>query len=280
MADSNSSPDASGRGGYFLSRYLRRKRRRPVPPLYTDLTRDELLALATRHSWVHAIDLGGGVRTPGAWGTSNPAIWQAIDSLDLKGKKVLDIGCWDGMFSFHAEDCGAAAVYATDLTTQRDYTGQPTFHIARTARQSKALYYPDVSVYDIEELGINDFDVVIFTGIYYHLKDPLRALTSLRRVLKDGGDIIVEGAILEQEGCVANFYYEDTFCGDTSNWWIPTPECLRQWVRCSFFEITREFQRWGHAENQRHTITAKAVTRLDPLYKWCPEKLEQFQVRR
>ena len=244
--------------------------------MYTDHTREQLLAEASRHDWVHSIDLGGGVRTQGAWGTSNPEIWTAIDSLDLEGKKVLDIGCWDGMFSFHAEERGAAEVYATDIVSQRDFTGQPTFHIARAARRSKAIYFPNLSVYDVENLGINNFDIVIFTGVYYHLKDPLRALTALRRVMRDGGEIIIEGAILEQDGCFANFYYKEIFGGDTSNWWVPTPDCLRQWIKCSFFEITREFARWGHQINQRHTITARAVRRRDPLYKWAPEGLEEF----
>jgi hypothetical protein len=63
----------------------------------------------------------------------------------------------------------------------------PTFELAREALKSRVHYEPNLSVYDIESLGVRDFDVVIFAGVYYHLKDPLRALATLRRVMKEGG---------------------------------------------------------------------------------------------
>jgi tRNA (mo5U34)-methyltransferase len=241
----------------------------------------ELLDLARSYNWVHTIDLGHGFTTPGLWGTGNPMIQRAMDAIDFSGRKVLDIGCWDGVYSFTAEQRGAAEVYSTDLITARDFQTQPTFQVAQSLLRSKAKYYPNLTVYEIEDLKVRDFDVVIFTGIYYHLKDPLRALTALRRVMKDAALIIIEGAILEAPGCFANFYYKEQFCGDESNWWVPTRECLRQWVACSFFEIDKEYAPWGLLENQRHCLIAQAVRQLDRLYKWLPEELEEYnRVRR
>ncbi len=47
---------------------------------------------------------------------------------------------------------------------------QPTFTLAHEALNSRAKYYSDVSVYEVrEKLHVVDFDVVIFSGIYYHL---------------------------------------------------------------------------------------------------------------
>ena len=177
----------------------------PIPAAtpFANHSRAELLAMAGKMNWVHAIDLGDGVVTPGLWGRGNPVIEKALLEIDWRGKKVLDIGCWDGMYSFLAESQGAAEVYATDLVNQRDYSDQPTFLLARELRNSKAIYYPQMSVYDVETLGFRDFDVIIFSGIYYHLKDPVLALTTLRRLLKVGGLILVEGAILEELGCFA-----------------------------------------------------------------------------
>ena len=53
--------------------------------------------------WAHSIKVGGGVVTPGLWGAPNPLIVNALDDVDFKGKKVLDIGCWDGLWSFMAK---------------------------------------------------------------------------------------------------------------------------------------------------------------------------------
>ncbi len=117
-------------------------------------------------------------------------------------------------------------------------------------------------------------------GVYYHLKDPLRALTSLRRVMNDRGVIIVEGAILEEQGCYPKFYYREAFCGDHSNWWVPTVDCLKQWVECAFFEVKKSHGKWGHLLNQRHVLKATAVRIDDPLYSRVPEDLREYSLKR
>ena len=38
---------------------------------------------------------------------------QQLDAVPFHGKSVLDIGCWDGYWSFYAERRGAASVLAT-----------------------------------------------------------------------------------------------------------------------------------------------------------------------
>jgi tRNA (mo5U34)-methyltransferase len=243
-----------------------------------DLSAAELIDRAKQLQWVHSIDLGNGFVTPGIWGTGNPFIIQGMNDIDFTGKKVLDIGCWDGAYSFMAERLGASEVYSTDLVSQRNFEGSPTYQIAHAATHSRARYIPTLSVYDVESLGIRDFDVVLFTGIYYHLKDPLRALTCLRRVMKTGAVILVEGAILTEPGCFAKFFYREAFCGDNSNWWVPTVECLRQWVECSFLKIENQYDRWGGGDNHRHTLIARAVRHRDPLYVWVPEDLEEYNL--
>src|ERR1700722_13393708 len=71
---------------------------------------EELQAQADRYGWFHTIDLGDGVVTKGLghhWHKENtfPA---------LAGCSVLDIGAWDGYYSFLAEKNGAARVVALD----------------------------------------------------------------------------------------------------------------------------------------------------------------------
>ncbi|EQD47546.1 Methyltransferase type 11, partial [mine drainage metagenome] len=64
--------------------------------------------------WWHSIDLHGFI-TPG--GKSQQVLhneWRAMEVPDLSGKSVLDIGAWDGFFSFEAERHGAESVVALD----------------------------------------------------------------------------------------------------------------------------------------------------------------------
>jgi tRNA (mo5U34)-methyltransferase len=243
-----------------------------------------------QHRWVHTIDLGNGVVTPGEWGMGNPAILQAMSEIDFKGKKVLDIGCWDGVYSFMAEKAGAKEVYATDLIDQRAYV-LPTFNLAKEALNSNVKYFPHVSVYDVEQkLDVRDFDVVIYCGVYYHIKDPLRSFTALRRVMADGGVMLVEGAILDvppapagsppAADCFARYYYRDKYCGDDSNWWVPTVPCLKAWVESSYLEIAKEYgYSFLSTPNPRFTLTAKAVRRDDPVFIRPDPELSKYDLK-
>ncbi len=241
------------------------------------LSKLELLELARNCDWVHTIPLSEDFTTPGMWGKGNPEIWRAFDQIDFRGKSVLDIGCWDGQWSFEAEARGASRVVATDLISQRDFSEQNTFCIAAAIRNSVAEYMPDLSVYDVHTLA-SKFDIVLYMGVYYHLKDPVSSITKLRNALNTGGKLLIEGAVLTEPGCHAKFFYKSQFCGDNSNWWVPTRDCLREWVECSFFDIQWEGEAWGHQDNQRHCIVAEAVNGKDDLYSRPPEELETFNV--
>ena len=65
--------------------------------------------------WWHSIDLGQGVVTKGF--KTPETLQYELESLrlpDLRDKTVLDIGAWDGFFSFEAERRGAKRVVALD----------------------------------------------------------------------------------------------------------------------------------------------------------------------
>jgi tRNA (mo5U34)-methyltransferase len=229
----------------------------PDRMLFDGFALEPLRALIPLCNWVHSIDLGNGQTSPGLWGL-NAEILAAAAGIDFSGKQVLDIGCWDGFYSFHAEEKGAAAVYATDLISARSYSEFPTFHLAHRLRGSRARYYSNLSVYDLPLLGKSDFDVVLFAGVYYHLRDPLRAFDSIRTVMKRGGLVLVEGAVTRSEGCWANFYHDTAFCNDPTNWWVPTVECLEQWIKSSGFRVLSSSFAGGSHENQRQIMIAEA----------------------
>jgi tRNA (mo5U34)-methyltransferase len=193
--------------------------------------------------WVHSIDLGNGIVTPGKWGAPSALVRQAFDNIDFRGKKVLDIGCWDGLWSFEAEKRGAALVFATDYISQRSFREQPTFRLAHTALKSRVHYHPNVSVFNVGSLGVADFDVVLFSGVYYHLRDPLLAFARLRQVIREGGTMLVEGpAFRNTRSSFAQFYYRDWFHNDASNWWVPSTRCLHEWIESSFFTVTAHYR--------------------------------------
>jgi tRNA (mo5U34)-methyltransferase len=62
-------------------------------------------------TWFHSIDLGHGIVTPGA---SNVAPLSGTELPGFAGRSVLDVGAWDGLYSFRAEQGSATRVVALD----------------------------------------------------------------------------------------------------------------------------------------------------------------------
>lgn len=258
---------------------------------------DQLHSAVHALEWAHTIDLGNGLVTPGKWPPS-PLILKALESVDFSGKKVLDVGCWDGLWSFEAEKRGAAEVYATDYVAHRPLREFATFDLAKQVLHSRAHYHPKLSVYDVGKLGINDFDIVLYFGVYYHIKDPLLALARLRQVMKTGALLIIEGEVINDERVSsAEFFYSETHAEDRSTWWVPTVACLREWVKCSYFDLMSEYNvardsmsdgmldkiKKGikrttgiSSRYSRCVLTARAVCRQDDRYPFPDEELHQF----
>lgn len=141
---------------------------------------DALRARAEAIDWWHCIDLGQGVVTNG----QDPTRWklgQIQMPADLTGWSVLDIGAWDGFFSFEAEKRGAERVLAVD----REQWGwsRDGFELAHEALNSK-VETQVLEVIDVTEQTVGQFDLVLFLGLLYHMRHPMLVLEQLRRVTK------------------------------------------------------------------------------------------------
>jgi len=229
---------------------------------------EQVQASADALTWFHSIDLGHGVVTHGA---SDPAIPDRCFP-DFNGRSVLDIGAWDGYYSFMAEREGAARVVALDhyawgvdfeargsywnecfaqgslpdhsldLTEfwRADLPGRKGFEFAATALGSSVVpVVADFATTDLAVLGT--FDVVLYLGVLYHMKEPLTCLERLRSVT--GGVAVIETEAvhfqhLEHES-LAQFYAGGDLHADFGNWFIPTLTGLHSLCRAAGFSSVR-----------------------------------------
>ena len=137
--------------------------------------------------WHSPIDLGHGVVTRG-WSAQRRfarrlRLMQIPD--DLTNKRVLDIGTWDGFFSFEFERRGAK-VLAIDIWSE---AALANFLFARNKLDSK-VEYKRLDVHDLDPRLIGEFDIVFCAGLLYHTRYPLKALERIRSVTK--GLLILE----------------------------------------------------------------------------------------
>ena len=105
---------------------------------------------------------------------------------DLSGKSVLDIGAWDGYFSFEFERRGAARVLAID-THSWDHGALDCFLFARERLRSK-VEFRRMDVHELDPDQVGCFDLVFCAGVLYHMRNPLIGLERIRRVTRDRAD--------------------------------------------------------------------------------------------
>jgi SAM-dependent methyltransferase len=194
-----------------------------------------------RLEWYHKITLADGVVTPGK---DFEHLWSPLKDrmrqVDFRGKHVLDVGCWDGLWSFEAEALGASRVLATDVSTQRSF-GEPgpvTFDFARKHRGSRAEYR-EMSVYSLDSHR-EEFDIVIFFGVLYHLRYPQLGLARVRNALKDGGLVLLETAVLlDTDDTIIQTDHRNIYPSDPSTWNAFSSPALVAMMRESYFDVER-----------------------------------------
>jgi tRNA (mo5U34)-methyltransferase len=167
--------------------------------------------------WWHRIELPGGYVTPGHDRSAEKLA--ALRLPDLTGKTVLDVGAFDGYFSFAAERLGASRVVALDTYAWRRPGGKDGFEYARRALSSK-VEDVEVEVLDISPETVGRFDVVLFLGVLYHMRHPLLALERMAAVTD--GLLVVETLVdmtFLRSPAVA--FYPWKMFGDDTNWWGP-----------------------------------------------------------
>ena len=200
--------------------------------------------IATR-SWFHTIDLGDGILTPGEKDTRAEVAHMRLPA-DLAGRTVLDIGAYDGFYSFEAERRGAARVLAADSWTWNwpGSDARRNFDLAHRVLGSRV----DSQVIAVEDLTPEavggTFDVVLFLGVLYHAPDPLGYLRRLRSVT--GGMAIVETVVdLLDVGVPAAAYYPGSALhGDASNHFGPNPAAVEGLLADAGFARVDAFPPW------------------------------------
>src|SRR5919199_6460822 len=127
--------------------------------------------------WYHTMELAPGVTTPG-WFDVRPAV-ELMPWPEVRGKRCLDVGTYDGFLAFELERRGAAEVVATDIADHAEWDHEVRlgarstelletiagekgagFEIARDLLGS-SVEKREVNAYDLTPDAVGEFDVVV-----------------------------------------------------------------------------------------------------------------------
>lgn len=226
----------------------------------SEMTTDQIRARVRELGpWFHNLDLRGVRTAPEHFLGDYPAVkWNRFAAAlpsDVSGKTVLDIGCNAGFYSIEMKRRGAARVVGIEPS--------PTYlRQARFAAEmcDAEIEFHQLSVYDVAALG-ERFDIVLFMGVFYHLRHPLLALDLIhdnaasgllvfQSMLRGADDVepiaenynFWEHDIFDRPGYPRMSFVEHRYADDQTNWWIPNRACAEAMLRSAGFEVL------GHPE--------------------------------
>jgi tRNA (mo5U34)-methyltransferase len=207
--------------------------------------------------WHQRFRLAGDVYTPG----SNDIEWLARTSglpQDLTGKTVLDLGTTNGGAAFEAERRGARRVFATDIVPAA-WFGFDRLHDFLRSK----VEFRKISIYELDSVLNEQFDIVIFWGVLYHLRHPLLGIDNVRGVTREL--LLLETAVADHDLDhdvrvlpLARFYRRDELDGDASNWFEPTVATVLDWCFSSGL-IPELVAAWPESAPSRCVVAAKPV---------------------
>jgi tRNA (mo5U34)-methyltransferase len=224
--------------------------------------------IAANPLWYHTLELGPGVVTPG-WFDLRPVV-DRLPWPDVRGKRCLDVGTYDGFFAFELERRGASEVVATDIEdhSRWDWPARTRalgperlaamagerkglgFDIAKEALGS-AVRRVERSVYDLDPDQDGRFDVVVCGSLMLHLRDPVRALEAIRGVCTgwflSAEEIDSRLSLLYRKRATAWFRG-----GERVQWWIPNAAGHRAMVESGGFAIEGASRRYRIPFGQGH----------------------------
>jgi tRNA (mo5U34)-methyltransferase len=204
--------------------------------------------------WFHNLRIQGVETAPNHFLGDYPQFkWEGFSHVvpeDLQGASVLDVGCNAGFYALEMKRRNAGRVVGID--------SDPHFlNQARFAAEQSGLDIElrQMSVYEVGKLG-ERFDLVIFMGVFYHLRHPLLALDLLHEHVVDdlllfqsmqrGEEGVVEVAenygfsewsVFDQSQYPKLFFVEERYASDPTNWFIPNQAAVEAMLRSSGFTI-------------------------------------------
>ncbi len=204
--------------------------------------------------WYHTLELGNGIETPG-WFDLRPIV-DKLPWPDVRGKRCLDVGTYDGYLAFEMERRGAKEVVAVDIADHEQWDWPPDQR-AKGGEELARMAGPDkgagfrlahdatastvdkrfISIYDLDPEEIGTFDVVTCGSLLLHLRDPMRALEAVRSVT---GGVFLSSETIDlpltaqhPRKPVARLHGVGSLC----QWWIPNARCHQQMLRSAGFDL-------------------------------------------
>ncbi len=225
---------------------------------------NEFRDFCAHERWFHAIDFGS-VVSSGRFPPGTPqnrtllGVMELLNSMEVRGSHILDIGASDGLLSFGLKSRGAGRVVATDSVDR------VTFRRGAAQLGLDIEYLPRTQIKDLLSIFASEsFDVILCAGVIYHMLNPLSAFIACRKLIKSGGYVLFESAIRVADEPTLMLNSESAQpAKEVNTYWVPSLQAMIGMTKLMSFDpvATRVLTQAGRP--LRGTVLARAVSPSD-----------------
>lgn len=190
-------------------------------------------ALEVFHPWRKGPFCLHGVEVDAEWRSDRK--WERLaDAIsDLRGRRVLDVGCGNGYYGFRALGAGAELVLGIDPTLRFVLQFLALNQLIGTDRCA-VLPLADDDLPALTNCADHCFDTLFSMGVLYHRRDAMAHLDRLRRCLRRDGELVLETLVLE--GAHEQMLIpKDRYARMRNVHAIPTTPLLSRWLQTAGF---------------------------------------------
>jgi tRNA (mo5U34)-methyltransferase len=180
------------------------------------------------HPWRKGPFEAGGVAIDTEWHSDWK--WERVrkhlgSGINLRGARVLDIGCGNGYFGWRMLDEGAEDVVGIDPILVFVMQWLACRHFAGELHN----YVLPLGIEDLAA-GTPAFDAVFSMGVLYHRRDPLEHLQQIRKLLKPGGTLVLETLVWPDTAIGAEWKPPARYGRMRNVWSVPRVALIQQWL--------------------------------------------------
>jgi tRNA (mo5U34)-methyltransferase len=150
---------------------------------------------------------------------------------DLKGKRVVDVGCNNGYYMFRMLSQKPASIVGFDPSalykTQFDFIN----HFIKSNIKYELLGVEHLPFYE------QKFDTVFCLGVLYHRPDPVGTLKALAKGMEKGSELFLDTFMIDGDDDIC-LTPEKTYSKIPNIYFVPTVKALKNWcTRAGFIDI-------------------------------------------
>lgn len=189
-------------------------------------------------AWWHVITFPDGTVTPGLCDYRQEEAARRFQlPHDMSGLTVLDLGTFDGFWAIEAKKRGAAVMAADRWDPMLE-----TAKLALNAYDIPYLWVGNLDETNTVKALHGQFDIVLFYGILYHLKNPYQGFANASLFAKPGGRVLCETAVNQgkMQGMTNDvpllWVIDEVHHDDPSNYHMPNEAAVIQLAKMAGLE--------------------------------------------